>query len=107
MNPDSWLGIASGVAWIAAVGALARLALRDGELAEARNCRFLCPQTGRPANCWMIQDIRTGQWRQMRSCSALAEMGLASCREECRREMNHGFLKPWVAPGGASTAQNA
>jgi hypothetical protein len=47
----------------------------------------------------MVQDIRIGQWKQVRTCSAFAVPDQIRCNEECRGLMNLGLLMPHGGTG--------
>ena len=76
------------------VGALLLLAVagitRDG-LQKALAMRLVCPRLGRPVDCTIVQDIRTGQWARVESCSVFHPPSAVACDQECARTMNLGF----------------
>ena len=42
----------------------------NGAFHKTQYCRFVCPERGTSVHCRMVQDIRTGQWKIIQSCSA-------------------------------------
>ena len=95
MIGNSWFGLLSGLVLAFLVAAVARLAFRGGALRRTTFCAFGCPEGRGPVNCRILQDIRTGQWMAVQSCSALLEApGAATCVEECRERANLGLLVP-------------
>jgi hypothetical protein len=53
--------------------------------------RFACPRGGRSAECRVVQDVRTGQWKQVVSCS-LTDLQSEDCGTECARLANLGLM---------------
>jgi len=75
------------------VGALAWIGLSRWPLRRSQACRFACPLSAEPVDCDMVQDIRTGQYKAVRSCSAFPE-GEVRCALDCARLMNLGLRLP-------------
>jgi hypothetical protein len=75
------------------VGALAWIGLSRWPLHRSQACHFACPLSAEPVDCDMVQDIRTGQYKAVRSCSAFPE-GEVRCALDCARLMNLGFRLP-------------
>jgi hypothetical protein len=74
--------------------ALGYLGLRGGRLRHAQRRRFVCPELGAEVDCEIVQDVRTGQWKEVRSCSVFAAGEGIPCEQECRKVMNAGFTLP-------------
>lgn len=55
--------------------------------------RITCPRDGRSAECRVMQDVRTGQWKQVIHCS-LVDLDLEPCDVECARLANLGTVVP-------------
>lgn len=91
--PTEW-GLVAGVALAAALAALALIGLWGGRLRREQSCRFVCPRYERIVECRIVQDIRTGQWKQVQACSAFADPLGVACEQECARLMNLGFRLP-------------
>ena len=70
------------VAWLSFNG-------RIGGLRRPQKRRIECPRSHEPADCVLVQDIRTGQWKELRSCSALAPG--ATCEVDCAKLLNLGY----------------
>ena len=93
---ESWTGLPLGLAAAAAVAALARVGLRGGRATCAHTCHFLCPQSGAFADCQMVQDVRTGQWKEVRSCSLFPGAEALPCEKDCAARLNLGLgLGAW------------
>lgn len=97
MDAGSWTMV--GLAAVLPVG----LALwivstrRIGPLLQEQRVRFVCPEKGEPVDCLLVQDIRTGQWKGLRACTALE--GGAGCEVDCAKLLNLGFkLRPVGGP---------
>jgi len=88
---------------VAVVAGLAWLGLRGERYRVSKACRFACPRTGAAAECELVQDVRIGQWRDLRSCSLQREGGAVACDWDCVRLLNRGFrLDGWRQRSGAS-----
>jgi len=94
MASTEWMTPVAGVALTAMVIALGYLGLRGGGLWRAQKRRFVCPDLGTEVSCEIVRDIRTGQWKEVRSCSAFAAGEGIPCDQECRKVMNGGFPLP-------------
>ena len=93
MTPDEWAGLGAGVTLALAIGTLARLALKGGALERPREYSFECPRFHEDVQCRVLQDIRTGQWQEVVSCSAFVEPDKILCERECARLSNLGLLR--------------
>lgn len=70
--------------------------LPDGRVLKTQTCRFECPDGGRAAECRMVQDVRTGQWRAVEGCSLFENPQKIGCDQDCARVLNQGFdLRSW------------
>lgn len=79
------------------VGALAWIGLSGRwPLRRAQACHFACPLSREPVDCEIVQDIRTGQYKAVRACSAFPD-GQVRCALDCARLMNLGFRLPPAA----------
>ncbi|HET7293429.1 MAG TPA: hypothetical protein VFM88_13470 [Vicinamibacteria bacterium] len=85
-----WIGLASGLALVAL--ALAWIAFQGGKLWGERSVRFTCPHLGSVVDCRIVQDVRTGQWKELVACSAFADPDRNTCDRECVRLANLGRL---------------
>ena len=83
-------GFTLGLVLLALLTTLAWIVLRAGRLRHEQTCRFACPHDRGPVDCVLVQDVRTGQWKELRRCSALPP-GAPPCDVECARLMNLGF----------------
>lgn len=98
-----WLGLAAGCLLVLVVAGLAWLGLRRERYECSQACHFACPRTGRTAQCELLQDVRIGQWRELRSCSLQREAGAVPCEADCVRRLNLGLrLDGWRQRPGAS-----
>ena len=96
MMTESWTGLPLGLAAAAGVAALARVGLRGGRATYAHTCHFLCPLSGDLADCEMVQDVRTGQWKEVRSCSLFPGAEALPCERDCAARLNLGLrLEGW------------
>lgn len=91
MGTDSWVGLLTGLLLTAAVLSLVWLSDRPDRPVKLQSRRFVCPVLGRSVACSILQDVRTGQWRRVERCSALAEPETIRCGEDCRKQLNLGF----------------
>lgn len=73
---------AAFLAWLA-------FSRRFGPLRRAQQRHVVCPRSHEHADCVLVQDVRTGQWKELRSCTALGAEG--SCEKDCAKLMNLGF----------------
>ncbi len=85
-----WIGLVSSLALVAL--ALAWIAFQGGKLLRERSVRFACPHLGSTVDCRMVQDVRTGQWKELVTCSAFSDPERNSCDRECVRLANLGQL---------------
>ena len=76
-----------------AVGALAAIRSSGQPLWHAQERSITCPLSGETVRALMVQDIRTGQWKSVRSCSA-HPLGEVLCGRDCARLMNLGRPLP-------------
>lgn len=98
-----WMGLVAGCLLMAVVTALAWLGLRRERYQCSQACCFACPRTGSAAEGELVQDVRIGQWRELRSCSLRREAGAVSCEWDCLRRLNLGLrLDCWRQRPGAS-----
>lgn len=58
-----------------------------GWLCREVAARFLCPRVGRDAECRVIQDVTSGEWRHVLACTLL-DATQPTCDEECARRAN-------------------
>jgi hypothetical protein len=86
-----WVGLAGGMAILVLWGGLAWLGLRGGKARCVHTSRFVCPALGVAVDCRMEQDLRTGQWKHVESCSAFADPSQITCDLECARTLNLGY----------------
>ena len=94
MSLDPTLGMLFGLLIIVAALSLARIGLRGGWLRQEKSVHLACPVFGGDVDCEMVQDVRTGQWKAVRSCSAFAEPTQVSCEQDCARLLNLGLPSP-------------
>ena len=92
MSPEEWNGLGAGVALALGAGGMAWFALRGGALRRRREYGFECPRFREGVQCHVVQDIRTGQWKDVESCSAFAVPETLLCERECARLANLGRL---------------
>jgi hypothetical protein len=92
--PTEWAGLVAGVALAAVLAALALVGLWMGRLRREQSCRFVCPVHQKSVECRIVQDPRTGQWKQVQACSAFADPREVTCEQDCARLMNLGFRLP-------------
>jgi hypothetical protein len=97
MTSEYWIGLA--ILGLAAMAA-AWIVLKSGRLRYQHSVRLICPNLGRSVECRILQDVRTGQWKQVVTCSAFADPYALDCDRKCARVANLGFLQPHV--GGAA-----
>jgi hypothetical protein len=88
----AWYWIGPGLALVVLV--LAWLGLRGGKAAREQSVRLVCPHLKSVVDCRIVQDIRTGQWKQLNFCSAFADPEDNTCDLECLRRANLGLLTP-------------
>jgi hypothetical protein len=91
MMSAEWLGLAGGAAMLVLWAVLAWLGLRGGKARRVQANRFVCPELGVGVECRMEQDLRTGQWKHVDSCSAFADPARVTCDQECARILNLGL----------------
>ena len=75
-----------------AVGAVAAVRFSGQPLWREQARRLACPLSGETVDTVMVQDIRTGQWKAVHSCSA--QPGALLCGRDCARLMNLGLALP-------------
>jgi hypothetical protein len=83
-----WIGFGVALALLA----LAWLGFRGGKAAREQGVRFVCPHLKSVVDCRIVQDLRTGQWKQLNACSAFADPEDNTCDRECVRLANLGLL---------------
>ncbi len=94
MSPEEWTRLLAGLALGAGVGGAAAVALRGGALERVQECRFVCPRFRETVTCRILQNIRTGQWKDVEACSAFTDPEKLLCERECTRLLNLGFRLP-------------
>jgi hypothetical protein len=105
MTPE-WQAVLNGflVLGMAGVGVVllfvAALGLTGGEARRGQRLSFDCPRTGQPVSSTLVQDVRTGQWREVLDCSAFTPPSAVACDRECAQAMNLGF-PPGARPEAA------
>jgi hypothetical protein len=72
------------------VAALVAFRFSGQPLWRAQARRLACPASGETVDTVLVQDIRTGQWKAVRSCSAYRG-GEPHCDLDCARLMNLGL----------------
>jgi hypothetical protein len=82
----------TGYALLAA-GALLAIRYSGQPLWRAQPRALTCPLSGEKVQTVMVQDIRTGQWKSVRWCSAHPR-GEVLCERDCARLMNLGLPLP-------------
>jgi hypothetical protein len=92
MTPEEWAGMAAGAALAAVGGSVAWRVLQEGTLHLSREYCFECPRFREDVRCRVVQDVRTGQWKDVESCSAFAQPHRLLCDRECARVSNLGLL---------------
>lgn len=65
-----------------------------GGLRKIQGCRFACPARRTMVICRILQDVRTGQWLDVQSCTAFDVPDHVECDQECARLLNLGFRLP-------------
>ena len=91
MNPTEWTWVLVALALACGVAVLVRAGLRGGNLSHEQVSRFVCPRFGQTAESRITQDVRTGQWKRVESCSVFANPAEVLCDQECARLMNLGW----------------
>jgi hypothetical protein len=82
--------------------ALAWRVLRMGRCRCTQSCSFLCPRYRSLVSCEMEQDVRTGQWKELQSCSIFRKGEDVPCDWACLRRLNLGVsLQGWTPPDRA------
>jgi hypothetical protein len=97
MSLDPTSGLLLGALLAVAGGLLAWAALRGGAFGQRKALHVDCPMFGAQVECEAVQDVRTGQWKEIRSCSAFAGMAPVPCDKDCARLLNLGLLPPRAA----------
>ena len=96
MMTESWTGLSLGLAAATGVAALARVGLRGGRASCEHTCHFLCPRSGDRVDCELVQDVRTGQWKEVGSCSLFPGAEALPCERDCAARLNLGLaLEGW------------
>jgi hypothetical protein len=96
MMGNAWVGVLYAVLCAAAVAALVFLGLRRTSCRSAQACGFMCPNYRSYVDCEIVQDVRTGQWKELRSCSIYRRVADLPCDQDCVRRLNLGFrLEGW------------
>lgn len=93
MTPEEWSGLGAGVAMALAAGTVAWFAGRGGAVRRTREYCFECPRFREEVECRVLQDIRTGQWKDVKSCSAFGVPEALLCERECANLANLGLLR--------------
>jgi hypothetical protein len=91
MTPQEWVGLGVGTLMLAVVLLLARWGLTGGRAEHRARRRLVCPRFHEAVTCELVQDVRTGQWRSVESCSAFAAPQQFLCDQECRTHLNLGL----------------
>lgn len=103
MVADDGMSLLLGILLAAGAVALARLGFRRERWHCAQSCRFQCPRFHSDADCELVQDVRTGQWKDVRTCSLFPAEGEVPCDWDCVRRLNLGFrLQGWQQAFGGT-----
>lgn len=100
--PVEWMGVLFGLLLVVVVLLLARVGLRGEALRREQHGLLVCPQSNEVVACRIEQDIRTGQWKQVHSCSGVA-FGELICHQACTQLMNLGLHLPPPPADAAAT----
>jgi hypothetical protein len=93
---ESATGLFAGAVLAVFLVALASFGLRRERYRASQQCRFACPRFGTEVECELVQELRTGQWKELRSCSRFSRLEDVDCDPECARLLNLGFsLDSW------------
>lgn len=95
------MGFSFGLLLMGIVLLLARVGLRGEALRREQRGLLVCPQSNEVVACHIEQDIRTGQWKEVHSCSGVA-FGEDLCHQECTQLMNLGLRLPPPAAGAVA-----
>jgi hypothetical protein len=98
MTPQEWLGLAGGLGLASGLAVAARRGLTGGRMRSEQTCDLECPRTHAGVECRIVRDLRIGQWKQVRSCSAFEDPERLECAQECRSLVNLGFMVPLTRP---------
>lgn len=90
MTVEDWTPVAAFVIVAFALSALARAGLRGGELRRTQTLPLWCPTSGDLVSCHIVQDVRTGQWGEVVSCSRFGAAAV-TCGQECAGLLNLGL----------------
>lgn len=91
MNANDVVLVLLGALAFVGVLALARLGLRGADLRFERSSLLDCPRDGRAALVTLVQHARTGQVKQLCSCSLLGSEPGRACEADCARLVNLGL----------------
>lgn len=91
MTPDQFVGTIAAVMLAVALLALARFALRGGRLIGVSRREFVCPKLHQQVTCELWRDLRTSQFKGVRSCSAFDDPEDVQCEADCAAVMNRGL----------------
>ena len=96
MLVEDWVSYVLGALVIAAIFALARLGLGAQSPRVRQQRRFVCPHMLVPVDCDIVQDVRTGQYKEVRRCSLFSHPEEVACDRGCLKRLNLGFrLEGW------------
>jgi hypothetical protein len=93
MTSEYWIAI---LGLVATATAVMWIALQGGKLRVQHRVRFICPNLRRTVECRIAQDIRTGQWKQVLTCSVFTDPNVLECDRKCARVANLGLIQPSV-----------
>jgi hypothetical protein len=101
MTTSRGMGFLVALLLVALALVLAKLVMRPHRYHLSYACRFLCPRFRTPVDCELIQDLRTGLWKDLRNCS-LGYCECALCDWDCVTHVNLGLpLAGWQqSPAG-------
>jgi hypothetical protein len=64
-----------------------------GHFHKVHSCTFVCPEQKSSVVCRIVQDIRTGRWKGVLSCSLFGDQK-PECDRECVKLLNLGVHPP-------------
>ncbi len=67
------------------------------ELLRRRRRQLLCPKTGKPVRCTLVQDTLTKDWVDLEQCSVFGPTQKVPCNKACLSPLN-GWSRPTARP---------
>jgi hypothetical protein len=90
MSATAWM-VLLPLTLVLVIAAAARFGPFGRRFRRAQAVRLVCPTRCEDVDCRIEQEVYTGQWQAVTSCSAHPGQGDPPCDKDCMKATNLGF----------------